>query len=461
VQRLVDQAVLQRQGEGEEPRFGMLETIREYGLARLAESGEEEAIRDAHAGWCLALAERAEPELAGPDQAIWVHRLETDLGNIRAALDWLARRGDVEGALRLAGAIGWFWSSAPYLEEARDRFDALLALPDAERYPAALAKVLNSAGDVADWQGDQARAQAHFERALAIYRAIDDRWRIVGMLRGLGSIAIDRGDLAQATALLEESLDLARAVGNEWEAAAAANLLGVVAVARGDLTTALARHEEAVAGWRRLGDTGHVITALTSVAWAALLDNARHRAATAFGEALQLAVAGDDLWYQAFSILGAGSLAASVDPRLAASLLAAGTERQERLGILLRPHVRAGVAQTVAAVRRHLGGDFAAHWEAGRALPTDAVLTEAAAVLAAAATESSRQEVPAGAQYGLTLRERDVLRLLVQGHSDKEIADTLFVTRRSASKYVSAVLAKLGVPSRTAAASLALRENLV
>jgi DNA-binding NarL/FixJ family response regulator len=281
------------------------------------------------------------------------------------------------------------------------------------------------------------------------------------MLRGLGSLAIDRGELALAASLLEESLDLAREVGHEWEAAAAANLLGVVATARGDLTTALTRHDEAATGWRRLGDTGHVITALTSVAWAALLDNARSRAASAFREALQLAVAGDDLWYQAFSLLGAGALAASTDARTAAELLAAGSERQERLGILLRPHVRAGVDQTIAAVRAQLGADFGSIWDAGHSLPTAAAVERAIAVLEAASDVSTSAGMPASARYGLTLRERDVLRLLVQGHSDKEIADTLFVTRRSASKYVSAVLAKLGVPSRTAATALALRENLV
>src|SRR5262249_48129421 len=152
---LIDQAVVLRlSDEIGETRFGMLETIREYGLERLAASGEEPAVHDAHADWCIALAEQAEPELAGPRQEAWVRRLETELGNIRAAQEWLFARGDAERSLRLAGAIGWFWSSAPYFDEARERFDAVLAMPDVERAPAALAKVLWSAGDVADWQGD-------------------------------------------------------------------------------------------------------------------------------------------------------------------------------------------------------------------------------------------------------------------------------------------------------------------
>ncbi|MBA3449955.1 MAG: tetratricopeptide repeat protein [Chloroflexia bacterium] len=298
MQRLVDQAVLQREVDATgEPSFGMLETIREYGLEQLAASGEATIIRDAHAAWCVALAERAEPELTGPNQAVWVRALEAELGNIRAAHDWLVSRGDAESALRLAGEIGWFWSSAPYLEEARDRFDGVLAPPGVERYPTALAKVLQSAGDVADWQGDQPRARGHFEQALGIYRDLDDRWRIASMLRGLGSSAIDRGELDLALSLLEESLTLAREVGHTWEAAAATNLIGTAASFSGDYSGALNRHEQAALWWRELQDTGHVITALASTAWVALLANEPGRAASAYAEALGLAIAGNDAWY--------------------------------------------------------------------------------------------------------------------------------------------------------------------
>jgi len=103
---LIDQNLVQRVAGPDEPRFTMLETIREFGLEQLAVSGEEQAVRDAHVACCIALAERAEPELAGPEQERWVRRLEADLGNIRAAHDWLAAQGDTEPSLRLVGAIG-------------------------------------------------------------------------------------------------------------------------------------------------------------------------------------------------------------------------------------------------------------------------------------------------------------------------------------------------------------------
>jgi excisionase family DNA binding protein len=454
---LIDQSLVQRAaGPADEPRFTLLETIREFGLERLTASGEEPAVRDAHAAWCLAFAERAEPELTGPDQERWVRKLEAELGNIRAAHDWLAARGDVASSLRLAGAIGWFWSSAPYFDEARARFDAILALPGAADHPAALAKVLASAGDVADWQGDQPRARAFYERALVIYRALGDHERTAGMLRGLGSSAIDRGEIELAISLLEESLALAQEAGAAWEVAAATNLLGTAVTIRGDLSGALERHAAAAAGWRALGDTGHVVTALTSLAWVALLAREEPRAATAYREALELAAAGGDSWYVAWCVIGAGGLAAARgDLPLAAELLACGSAGRERLGILLRPATQDALDEIVAAVRRRLGNAaFAAAWERGRALPLETAAAQAMDVFVAALP-------PVPPPYGLTRRERDVLRLLAAGQSDKEIADALFVSPRTASAHVSAILGKLGVDSRAAAIALAFRQELV
>jgi non-specific serine/threonine protein kinase len=440
----------------DEPRFAMLETIREFGLEQLAASGEEIAVRDAHAAWCITLAERAEPELAGPEQERWVRRLEADLGNIRAAHDWLAAQGNAEASLRLVGAIGWFWSSAPYFEEARARLDQILAMPGAERAPAALAKALATAGDVADWQGDQPRARVFFERALAIYRDLDDRARMASMLRGLGSSAIDRGELELAVTLLAESLTLAEEVGAAWEVAAATNLLGTAAMIRGDLSGAMEQHMAAAAAWRELGDSGHVMTALTSYGWAALISHEWSSAAAAYGEALALAVAQDDAWYRAWCIIGAGGLAAGMgNVQLAAELLAAGAAERERLGVPLRPGTQAALDEIVNGVRRRLGAaKFAAAWQTGRALPIASAVTPAATLFA---TET----LPEPAPFGLTRRERDVLRLLAVGQSDKEIADALFVSARTASGHVSAILSKLGVESRAAAVAIAFRQDLV
>jgi len=140
VEALADAGLLEYVAEGPTaPRFRMLETIREYALARLAESGEADAVRRAHAGYYVALAERAEPELIGPDQVAWTRRLDAEQGNVRAALDWLMR-DDAPGAPRLAGALGHYWmrgrslvEGRRWLEAALERADSPAVRPNLER----------------------------------------------------------------------------------------------------------------------------------------------------------------------------------------------------------------------------------------------------------------------------------------------------------------------------------------
>jgi predicted ATPase/class 3 adenylate cyclase len=126
---LVDKSLLRQEEEANrEPRFQMLETIREYGLECLTTSGELESARRAHATDYLALAEEAEPELTGPQQGVWLHRLETEHDNLRAALQWSQARQDAETGLRLGGALWRFWLVRGYLREGRERLGRLLAL---------------------------------------------------------------------------------------------------------------------------------------------------------------------------------------------------------------------------------------------------------------------------------------------------------------------------------------------
>jgi DNA-binding CsgD family transcriptional regulator len=238
-------------------------------------------------------------------------------------------------------------------------------------------------------------------------------------------------------------------VGHEWEAAAATNLIGTAVSVRGDLSTALDHHEAAVGGWRRLGDVGHVTTALASAAWVALVAREWARAAAAYREALEIAMAGADQWYITWCVVGAGGLAAMRgDPRQGAELLAAGIAERQRFNMLLRPHVQATLDQIVEALRVKLGRDaFKAAWDADSALSIEAATAIAFAVFDAIEPLEDR----AATRYGLTRRERDVLRLMADGQADKAIADALFISRATASKHVASVIAKLAVESRTAA----------
>jgi non-specific serine/threonine protein kinase len=454
-QRLIDQAVLQRTpGPAGQPRLGMLETIREFGLQALAAHDEEPATRDAHASRYLALAAEAGPQLAGPHQVYWVSVLEADLANIRAATDWLMTQGRTGDAMRLMGDMGWFWSAAPYLEEARVRLHALIHAPDAAMYPAELALVLATAGDVADWQSDQTLAREYFERALELYRELGNQRRVGSMLRGLGSSAIDRGEPNLAISLLHEAREIAAALDDDWEQAATTNLLGVAMGMIGEYARSVELHRAAGDIWLALQDIGHMPPALASQAWSSLQAHDLPQAAAAYAEALQFALDAEDEWYVAWCVEGAGGIACQRgDWERGTALLAMGGTQHAILGVQHRPHVAAIDDRLVAAARQRLGPSaFAAIWERGAAVPLTDAVTEARELFA-----STARDAAAGApeRHGLTRREGEVLQLICQGKSDREIAETLFVSRATASKHVASILAKLSVQSRTAAAARA------
>ncbi len=440
-------------------RFTMLETVREFALERLVASGEEDAVRRAHADWFIALAERAAPEFRGPDASAWVRRTEADLPNVRAAHAWLASTGDARGALRLAVALGWFWSSSGYFHEGRSLVASVLAIPGAADHPALYADGLALAGAIDEWLGETDAAEGWYRQALDRYRALGDLANVAGLTRGLGSLAIERSDLPRARALLAEARAAAAASGAEWDLATATNLLAAVAFAEGRFADAIAGHAEAAARWRGMGDLGHVPTALAGMALAALAALAAgdpRRAADVLSEVLR-DLAPDDDFVLANTLLGAAGVAAAERlPDPAARLAGAVDAARVRLGTPLRPAVERFREHMLATLERRLGRDACIdRLREGRemsGLDAVAFARETVAGIAAAPRPSS--------PHGLSRRELEVLRLLAHGSSDREIAETLFISRRSASKHVSSILAKLDVSSRTAAAVIAHRDGL-
>ncbi len=451
---LIRKSVLRQQSSNDGMRFWMLETIREYGIELLAQSGEEPEIRQAHAVWCLALAERAGPELSGPDQGIWVERLEAELGNIRAALGWLRERGEIKQALRLANALGWFWMMPGRFQEGSDLFAALIALPGAEDSPETLANALITAADLKDWLSDSPGAQELHAQALALYRRLGDRRHVASVLRGMGSNAIDQDDAVAAIRLLEESLVHALATEEHWEVAAVTNLLGVAAFALGDHATALVQHDEALAAWRQLGDTTHIALALTNVGLMAFIAGQFERAAAAYGEALELATSIDDRYDVVRVVEGIGLLAAAGgDPALAARLLGAAQAQLEIFGTPRRRAAQELVERVLDSVRRTLGDiEFTATWEEGRALSLEEAIV--------AARDAPQPVDQPASSHNLTRREVEVLQLVADGMTDREIGEQLFISRRTVSHHVTAILAKLDVHSRHDAVEAARRFGL-
>jgi tetratricopeptide (TPR) repeat protein len=247
--------------EGHEPRFVMLDTIREFGLERLVESAEEDAARQAHAEWFLRLAEEAEPALRGAGQRRWLAQLDRERDNIRTVFHWAQERGEVAIGLSIATALWRFWSTRGLYSEARSWMEALLALDERAASPAPpllRARALNQAARLADRQGELERAVTLSQASLALYRAAGDRVGTAASLSTLGGALKEQGEYKNAMPLLEESLALRRELGDRAHIASALNSLGGVARWQGQYDRAEASFQEALAMYTEAGDSAAI-----------------------------------------------------------------------------------------------------------------------------------------------------------------------------------------------------------
>jgi len=205
---LLDKSLLrQEEGMGGEPRFVMLETIREFANEKLEESGEEAELKRAHAEYFLALSEEAESELKGPEQEMCLERLEPEHNNMRAALSWTVGRGESELALQLAGALWRFWWVGGYFDEGRRWLEEILAEDDGT--PAARGKALEGLSWLLVLQGELDRAEAIAEKGLRLSDEAGLENSLVASLRGtLGAVVRSRGEHERAKELFEDSVRL-------------------------------------------------------------------------------------------------------------------------------------------------------------------------------------------------------------------------------------------------------------
>jgi predicted ATPase len=279
---------------GDEPRFGMLETIREYALDRAAHSGRRAELRDRHARWCLDLAEQAEAQLRGPEQLLWLERLAEEHDNLRAALEWAADDGDPDVGLRTGAALWRFWQVRGHLDEGRRRMERLLG-SGLGSAPARAAAELTLAR-CAFIQGDFAALQRYFQACVPLHRERGDDHSSGFALMIMGAATSTRGDTDQGLALLHEALDLARRSADRWLEASCLGYLGVVLASAADFTAASDSLEEGLRSARELGDhrcVGWMSTTLGRIARAA---GDRDRASTRVAEAMSVQQRLGDVW---------------------------------------------------------------------------------------------------------------------------------------------------------------------
>jgi predicted ATPase/DNA-binding CsgD family transcriptional regulator len=461
VATLVDQSLLQRQpGAGAEPRFAMLETIREYAEETLVASGEAEAVRRRHAVWFLDLAERAEPEMLGTRQVAWLDRLEVEHDNLRAALAWALEVGETDLGLRLAGALLRLWRWHGHLGEGRGWLERLLAAPNIVA-PAARVKALLALGVLTKMQQDFGRAVPLFEEALAVYREDGDIGSVARTLLHLGETILGQGDRDRGRVSLEEALAAARAARERGYESLLLKSLGYVARLEGDLPRATALLEEALAISREIGFAFATAEALAYLGETVRDRGDDARAAALLAEGLTAFRELGDPVGVGLCLIGLASVAGAVGQLTgAARLFGAAEAVYDVVGHRPTPGEDPRRERVAAALRARLDEPaVAAAWAEGRALSLDQAIGDALALSATVATETA-PERRGPAVFGLTPKEREVLCLLAEGLSNPEIADRLFVGRRTITTHVEHIFAKLDVRTRTEAAIRAREKGL-
>jgi predicted ATPase/DNA-binding SARP family transcriptional activator len=251
---LVDKSLVIAEERDASARYQLLGTMRQYARERLVESGENNAVRERHRDYFLALAEEAEPKLLGAEQREWLQRLAAEHENLRGALDWSVSEKGASGCLRLCGVLSRFWIVHGHWSEGREWCVRALGAARGQERSQERGKALNGAGLLAYFQGDYASARAYHEESLAIQREIGDRYGIAVSLNGLGNVAHSQGDYASAQVYHEESLAIKREIGDRSGIAASLNNLGFMASYQGDYTSAQVYHKESLIIRREIGD---------------------------------------------------------------------------------------------------------------------------------------------------------------------------------------------------------------
>jgi predicted ATPase/DNA-binding SARP family transcriptional activator len=370
---LLDKSLLLRQRDGDgEPRFAMLNTICEYARDELEKSGQAEAARTRHADWYLDLAERADSELRGAQQGVWLARLECEHDNLRAALLWARESSDDERRLRLAAALARFWSVHGYLTEGRHWLEESLTADNRLR-PAPRAKALHGAFVLAHRQRDLKSAKAYSNESLVLCRRMNDKAGIARSLIYVGLVASAEGQYELAEARLAEAATLARDIGDMWTVAASISNQGDLELTRGAYLRARELSGESLALQRELGDARGIAISLNNIAYAALYQGHYRDALEPLQESLRIAFELQDRDGIAYRLEALAVVAAAEDETERAARLLGGADALfEVIGADLDPAEHAMHDRTVADICARLGEEaFAREWAAGRAMGLD------------------------------------------------------------------------------------------
>lgn len=380
---LVEKSLVILEPDGERYRF--LDTVQHYAAEHLSESEEEEQARKRHLAFYLTLAEEARPQLFGPEQAIWLARLDAERQNLLAAHVWCDRApGEAESGLRLVSAVRPYWQNRGLLLLGHRVTVEALMRPGANERTHARCRALFDAGQLGCFMGRYAEAQSYLEESLAIAREIGNKERIAMALQPLALAFLGQGDAAAARRRLDEALILARELGNRREIAAALNALAQLDRMQEKLESAEALYEEVVTLARELEDRGSVAIGLLNLAMVSIGCAAGERAQGMLLEVLAICEeTGSKEVGQSLLDVCAGLAALREEWERAARFYGAAAAQTERTGLRRDPTDEAFIAPLISKAGVALGeASYPAKESDGRALSYQEAMAEARAWLA-------------------------------------------------------------------------------
>lgn len=434
-------------------RYQMLETVRDYGLDQLTANDEADLARQHHAARYFALVNARRHHSASPEQAAWLDGTADDHANLRLALAWYAEHQNGPELLQLVAALAPFWEERGYFIEGLNWLERAAALGRnahaSERLPVATA-----AGTLSWLQGDIPRATCWHQQALALARQLGDRAAEAVSLSNLGVQAQEVEDYAAAIVFFDASLSIDRDLDSPRHVIQTLHNFGVVAWLQGERVVANERLEEALTMARKAGESWAVPSTLAALGHVACDQGNPDRAAHRFRESLDASRARGNQGQLIDALEGLARVGGIRGDAVSTTrVLAAATSLREAIGMTRSASELSYFEPTVAKLSTALGHEaFAGAWQSGTSLWVEDVIVEAIAL-----TTSPRPSPP----YRLTQRELEVLRLLAQGQSNREISDQLFISPSTAARHVANIFAKLDVDSRSKAAAFAHQHGLI
>ena len=491
-----------REWEGSEPRYDMLETMREFGREILIERGELQITREAHAAYCISLAEELRSHVRGEEPGPWLDRIASEINEFRAALEWLIGSGSAYGnqALTLANRLDYFWQWRGHVHEGERWLQAALSISGEEDSSERAIAFLN----LGNMDPNVEIARSHYQASLAIFRRLDDKQGVASLLLSLGRIAEQLGDDEQAEAYFTESMERFRDLEFEYGVAMCKQHLGLLAEQHGKYRLALECYDDARSIFERTGNEAESLFAIATMGrlyrlesrlsesesllswsvarfraaniedgvryalgeygWLALESEDMATAISSFRDAIRLAQASRDVdEVLVTSVEGMAKAASNIGEHIrAVEMIASVHAWMKQTGNHRPNHARKEVAIILSVSQHHLSSEqFQFAWNRGDLESIETSCTRALELSPSAPqTVDKSTDVALNNDFGLTKQERKILCFIARGEKNRSIAESLFISERTVAVHVQNILRKLNAENRTHASAIAFHAEL-